>query len=726
MLQRFHSWGKRLLGTAVVLTLGGALLGCSAALDRLGEALYPTATQAAVAETPDTEGPILAETAAINATLEPTFTPEATPLPMPPTLAEPETTPQTGDAYQLVYARGGSLYRGDYVGADAVEAAIAPQLETWGFHNGLVASVQGRAIDLLDLTAGRLYSLQVNTTDTVDNAEILWGVNGTALLHIAWLADATAESERSVELRGLSVPDGTELGVVRMSDVTGLSVLRYDDALGRVAFIAYDADATFDQVYYYDLASGALVNSFPASGTGSASLSPDGRYLLAQQIDGDGSRLMLYDLNGEAAPLVWDQTLEHSVSHVWSPDSQYVAFLLRTGSVDDASTQSLGVWVLNVTTMQAQQVIEEPSLSASLSGWTPDGEYIVGYHRGSGEDVYLYLIRPDGSDRRILTLPTNAQVLGWMPAANVASVPQVVVDPWRARFVAAVGDTQATADLVAEIVATQSELDDQALLRQITDYLQQAGWQMDASPSLKRVAQSTFVVQLPPFAIYVIEPQSAQQVASGQVVLDARLVDDDLGLVFGVLGDGIAQPAFALLRRQADGTWQTLWTPQGQRDWIATDGEIAFSGEGLETLQVSGTSFGLDESETSPFSECRACPHRQFVANWVRNGDQYVRETQLAADAALDDVLWEMTQSTPYGVLYECIRRLRQDLAVDDLVANSSVVTKIREDGLASTDLRLAPSEELEDRVSFATLDGTRQFTALVQSGQIIYVEESQ
>jgi hypothetical protein len=234
------------------------------------------------------------------------------------------------------------------------------------------------------------------------------------------------------------------------------------------------------------------------------------------------------------------------------------------------------------------------------------------------------------------------------------------------------------------------------------------------------------VVQLPPLAIYIIEPQRAQVVASGHVVLDARLVGDDLGLVFGVLGDGPVQPTFALLRRQADGTWQTLWLPQGQRDWIATDGEIAFAGEGLDVLQVSGSSFGLDEGEDAAFSECRACPHRQLVADWVRQGDQYVRQTQLPADAPLADALWEMTQRTPYGVVYECIRRLRLDLPVDELVANASVLAKLRDFGLATPGLRLAPTEELADRVNFAELEGTRRYSALVQGGRIIYIEQSQ
>jgi hypothetical protein len=722
MPQLYSSRSARLLGLMLILVLGAALASCNRALDRLDDALYPSATPGA------------ADTPAASATPQvaaagPTFTPAASPtsLSLPPTLAEPSATPQVGAAYQFVYARAASIYRGSEGDAAPVEAAIAPQLESWAFSRGWLASAQGRALDLIDLNAGRLYSLQVNADTPVDYAEVLWSANGAALLHVAWLAGAEEGAGRSVELRGLSVPDGAELGLVRLDSATGLTVLRYDEAAGRVALIAHSADGAFRELRYYALSDGRLVATSPVSGSGVARISPDGRYLLSQQYSGEGSQLVLYDLNGEGAPLAWDQPQEHSVAHVWSPDGRSVAYLLRTGLTDaDPVSQGLGVWLLDTLTMQAQQVIEETSLSASLIGWTPDGERIVGYHRGGEADTYVYTIRPDGSDRRILALPEDAEVLGWMPAVR-ANVPQVIVDPWRARFVQALNDTQATADLVAEIVATQSEVDDQALLRQITGYLREAGWQMDvAEPSLKRVAQSTFVVQLPPLGIYVIEPQRAQAVASGHVVLDARLAGDDLGLVTGVLGDGPAQPTYALLRRQADGTWQTLWVPMGQRDWIATDGEIAFAGEGLETLQVSGNSFGLDEGEDAPFVECRDCPHRQMVANWVRQGDQYVRQTQLAADATLADALWEMTQRTPYGVTYECVRRLRLNLPVDELVANASVLTKLRDAGLAASGVRLAPSEELADRVNLAELDGTRRYSVLVQDGRVIHVEQSQ
>jgi len=298
-----------------------------------------------------------------------------------------------------------------------------------------------------------------------------------------------------------------------------------------------------------------------------------------------------------------------------------------------------------------------------------------------------------------------------------------VLDPWRARFVDARGDSHATADLVAEIVALQSEVDDQAMLSQITNYLREAGWALDyGGPSLKRLDTDVFVVQLPPTDVYLIQPQRAQLVANGQLILDARLVGDDLGLVHGVLWDGQVQPTYQLMRRNVEGLWQVVWQPLGQRDWIATDGEIAMAGEGLDRLEVSGRSFGLDV-EGNPFSECRRCPQRQFVATWERQGDGYVRRTQLSTDATLDDILWEMTSPTPYSVLYESVRRLRQGEPLDILVAGAGLVSQLREAGLGAPDVRLLAEQESAESVVVVVPEPQRRYRVTVQGGRITAFE---
>jgi hypothetical protein len=375
--------------------------------------------------------------------------------------------------------------------------------------------------------------------------------------------------------------------------------------------------------------------------------------------------------------------------------------------------------------MQASQVLEETGVSSSLVGWTPDGEYIVGYHRGETEDTYFYAVRPDGGDRRILTIGREAEILGWMPYMGETVVPKIVVDPWRVRFVQETGDSTTTAEVVAQFVSEGIGRDDQTLSDQLREYLEQAGWQFDlVAPSVKRVSDTTFVAQLPPMDIHVLESGRAQRVATGDLVLDARQEEEDIGLVYGMIGASAVQPDFVLLRRQPDATWQRLWTPQGQQHWVATDGEIRFAKGDLQRLEVIGSSFGLDHGDAQVFSECHACPHRRLVATWVRSGEEYVRQTDLPADAPLGQVLWEMTERSPYAILYECLRRLTAGLAADELVADASVLAQIEENGLADPGLRLMAEEETVDGVLLVDVTSQRHFQATVRGGRIVGIEQ--
>jgi hypothetical protein len=602
-------------------------------------------------------------------------------------------------------------------------------MESSDFYEGLLAIAQGRNVDILDLRQGTLNSFQVQTTGQVDYAEVRWGSMGKTLLHLALVVDASAETfGRSVELRVISPQDGAELGKIVEPDVSGVTVLRYDEALGRILLVPRGPDPSFAEIEYYDAREGQLVGAFPAKGDGEATVSPDGRYLLTERLGDQGAQLVLYDLSKgrDTPPQTWRHPEgSHSVSHVWSPDGRYVAYLLREGrTFSDESTQGLGLWVLDIASMQAKKILEEPATASSLVGWTPDGAYIVGHHRGEAQDEYCYMVRPGGGDRRVLALGPQAEVLGWMPMGQATSVPKVVIDPWRARFLSTVDDPAAMAEVVAQFVAAQDKATDEALSQQVREYLERAGWQLDlAGPSVKRLARGIAVAQLPPLAIHVLEAGHAQLVASGHLILDARLEGDDLGLIFGVIGASSVQPAYVLLCRQGDATWAPLWTPQGHRDWIATDGEIAFAGKGPSTLQVSGSSFGLDVGEDEVFSECHACPHRKLVAKWLRRGDTYVRQTKLKADAPLADILWEMTEREPYAIVYECLRRLRRDLPVDELVSDKSVPSQFKDLGLLGKDVRLIAEEETTHGVLFSEATSQKRFRATVENRRVMHVE---
>jgi len=412
------------------------------------------------------------------------------------------------------------------------------------------------------------------------------------------------------------------------------------------------------------------------------------------------------------------------VSHIWSPDDSQVAFILREGGPYDEPAEAKGIWLLDTATLETVQIMEEASTESYLVGWTPDASHLIGYHREAEGASYYYAVRPDGGDRRILPVKPEATLLGWMPYLGQQAVADIELDTWRMRFLDAGDSANAVADTVADYVAASGSTDSAELSQRVTDYLVQAGWETGlAGPQVTYISGDLYIAQLPPFAIYTLQSGRASKVADGHLVLDARQKDGDLGVIFGLIGANSVQPAFALLRQDDAGNWFPIWTAMGQRDWIATDGEIRFAGEGLDRIEVAGSSFGLDIADDLVFSECHACPHRRLKATWVRQGDGYVRETTLAADAAQAEIYWEMTVRTPYAILYEVLRRLRQGLPAEELVSQPSVISKLEDYGLIDTDLKLAAEAELANGVRFTDLGAEKRYTALTKDGKLLHVE---
>ena len=716
------------------------LTGCDM-MDDLGDVLYPTETIAGPAErTPLPSAPASEPTAAT--TYGPTFTwPAPTLTPVPLATRPPTPMPIPDKGLHLVFARGTGIYRGNYMGQEPIEVASVPQLESWAFHRGVLAIARGRTLDVIDLVKGTLNSFDLELGGSVEFSQVMLGSSAQTVLFVAVVEDETAETfGRSVALRTISRQDGAEQGRALIQDTTGVNLLYYDDLANNATLIPRGGDPEFDRAERYDLATGKVIESAPIQGEGEAVASSDGRYLLTERTGSTKGthELTVYDLSAQATtrPKVWVHPANtHSVAHVWSPNNRYVAYLLRKGTIHEVSTEGLGLWVLDTMTMQVTKVLEEKSLSSYLVSWTPDGNHVVGYHRAESGGSHYYAVRPDAGDRQILPLDPEAQLLGWMPFTGQPAPEKIVVDPWRVRFSEAVASStskeavpgthnvEAVAGVVAQLVASQIQTDEGELTRQVAHYLQQAGWEAkDGQLEIKRLSEGIFVAQLPPFSMYVLESGLARPIASGHRILDARLAGEDLGIVFGILHADLVQPAFKLLRRQDDGEWRTVWTPQGQRDWIVTDGEIRFDGEGLQKLFVRGSSFGLSLAENEVFSECRKCPHRWLAATWIRDGDLYTRETRLPEDAPLIERLWEMTELRPYAVLYESLRRMRQSLPFEEIATNEAA-GQARALGLLEKDLLLLSEQETPQGARFHDLTGKDRFFATAQDARLIRIE---
>ena len=733
MRELFRRCRPHLLVTFALLVCGLGLTGCTL-MDRAGEILYPTETPSQslptieqpptsepVVEAPPTDAPSSAATGAPTQTYVPPKEPPPTPALAP--------TPQNGQS--MLYAQGGTIYRGDRLGGDAVEVALVPQLESWDLAQGSLATAHGRAVDMIDLQEGKLTSLSVDHEGPFEYAQVLWGVSRDALLYAGIVEDPKAETfQRSVVLRAYAGYDGSQLGGAVVSDVTGVLLLRYDDDEARVTLIPQKGAAALKQVDVYDLRSGEIVQSLSISGEGQAAASADGRFLLTMASQGDSGprQLRFYALkDATGAPAVWDHPDNtQSDSHIWSPDGRYVAMLMRDGETSDETTVGLGLWVLDLASLEAREILKDDSLSSSLVAWTPDGELILGHHRGE-DGSYHYVLRPDGGGRQILPLGEDVEILGWMPTKDASVPPKVVVDPWRARILDAEGHPEAIAQIVAELVASQVQSSPENLTAQIQAYLADAGW--DASQGQIRVVRlddETFVAQLPVRAIYLLESGRASTLARGEVLIDARLVEDELGLVFGNDSRGALQPTYILFQRPTESgsgqAWRVVWAPMGHRDWIATDGEIRFVGEGLGRLEVRGSTFGLDLGESQVFVECRDCPHRWLVGTWVRDASGYARQSELPDDSPLAELYWEMTEPEPYAILYEFLRRARAGLDVTTL-ASDPAFGQAEALGLFDFELALRPEEETTEGVRFSELEGKRAFIAQVEGNRVAQIE---
>lgn len=246
---------------------------------------------------------------------------------------------------------------------------------------------------------------------------------------------------------------------------------------------------------------------------------------------------------------------------------------------------------------------------------------------------------------------------------------------------------------------------------------------------LLRVEPTLYLVKfgLYPIALFWGQagtPFDCYPFTEGDAILDARLVGDEMGIIFAIIGASSVNPYYLLLHR-VDPGWERVWpTELEPRDdlWIATDGEISFASDDLSLLQVKGSSFLVDYPEEI-FLECHVCAHRFFDVQWARQGDNYLPQVTLPPNAPYYDRLWEITQPSPYASLFEFLRRLRagDEAEALELVAEPPVLDQAVALGLDDPAMTYMAGWEPapEDTFVFSTEDLTREFVAtFIQPGE--------
>jgi hypothetical protein len=688
------------------------LAGCAGLFGDLRQVLYPTGTPLPTLP-PTPEGTVALPTPIPVLTATPVPLPTLTPEANLGAPAAPEPPSDTG--HNLLYVVGERVYRSGYLGQNPVPAASIPQLEAWGLADGRLALIGTTDLLLLDLNTGGLVSLILPIEGDVLYSQVLWSASGEGLLVAAVVEDLQAPTYgRRVELFGYAA-DGSPRQQMTLYDLMGVVLLSYDEVSGQALLIPMSSEQTLLKAESYDLNGGRLLRMTPLQGTGDASVSPDGRYILTQVSDQMGGRFLLFDrqAEGDVRPRVWQHADgAHALSPVWSPDGRYLAYLLVTGDDPEAAVPQ-GLWLLDLENMKATRIVADTSLSSSLAGWTPDGAYIVGFHHSVEGGSYYYALRPDGGGRQIMPVDAQARLLGWMPAPE-AEVAVVVVDPWQRRFAQVERKPDTVVALAAAYLAEHPQDDPAQLSAALASYLGPEG---DLAPRLAQIGSGTFLVELAS-TVYVVQGSQADPLVSGKLV-DARRQDNSVGVILGIDIMGAEQQTYLLLEQTEQGAWRIAWTPQGQSDWIATDGAVRFAGEGLSTIEVRGSSLGLDAGDDEVFVECRECPHRWLVGTWVGAVGGYQRETTLAPGASLDDIYWEMTERSAYAVVYEALRRMRREQPLDQVIDRPAVVEQARDLGLLEPGLRLLVEDVQENQVRLSDLEGTRHFVAQVKEGRL-------
>jgi hypothetical protein len=193
------------------------------------------------------------------------------------------------------------------------------------------------------------------------------------------------------------------------------------------------------------------------------------------------------------------------------------------------------------------------------------------------------------------------------------------------------------------------------------------------------------LVNHPAPTITLYSPEGWVVLTEGTHIVDARLDGARLGVI-SAYESTQAVASYTLLERSGAG-WELLWSSASRPDWQAVDGGAAFSGPGLDRLNVAGLTLSPMAGEAdAPVHECAAlCPRRVLSATWTLapDGRSYSRPSTLAPPAPgepLDAVLWELTVPDEYAVAFEFVRRLRagdtpgaRALASDDAVVATAI-----------------------------------------------------
>jgi hypothetical protein len=218
----------------------------------------------------------------------------------------------------------------------------------------------------------------------LESITVIWSLQGNALLYAAtYEQEEGTATGRRVDLGIIDIEgkghQARAQGLRRfafLTDAAGATPLLYDEDSGQAVFIPLTEGFAFARLEIYDVASGELVRAVPVEGKGTAAVSPDLRWAVATGYDSAAGRgnLNLYDLKADevvAQKALLPEGTFAIAPLCWSPDGQYVAFVLvegaPSGPVQGQVAQA--IWVLQPEPLAVREVVALDVSPVYLVGW---------------------------------------------------------------------------------------------------------------------------------------------------------------------------------------------------------------------------------------------------------------------------------------------------------------------------------------------------------------------
>jgi Tol biopolymer transport system component len=165
---------------------------------------------------------------------------------------------------------------------------------------------------------------------------------------------------------------------------------------------------------------GTLVRVVPGTkGLAEPKWSPDGKLLAASNAYG------VVTLRRDGSGL--ERVIEHASSPSWSPDGEQLVVTVDTCGDDEHCPPDLSnpheLYVVNADGTDPRRLTTHPGYDGDPQ-WSPDGDWIA----FTGDDG-LYLIRPDGTDRKRLLPGDVPYARGWSPDGRQLLFEDIHADP---------------------------------------------------------------------------------------------------------------------------------------------------------------------------------------------------------------------------------------------------------------------------------------------------------